>query len=41
MSRQELADEISADRTGVSRELSLMQKDGLIRYSGNKFELLD
>jgi len=41
MSRQEMADELSVDRTGVSKELSLMQKEGLIRYHRNQFELLE
>ena len=41
MSRQELADELSVDRTGISKELSLMQKEGLIRYRRNRIELLD
>ena len=40
MTRQELADELSVDRTGVSKELSLMQKEGLIRYNRNEIELL-
>lgn len=40
MGRQELADELAVDRTGISKELSQMQKDGLIRYHRNQFELL-
>ena len=40
MGRQEMADELSVDRTGISKELSLMQKDGLIRYKRNQIELL-
>jgi len=40
MNRQELADELSVDRTGISKELSLMQKEGLIRCERNRIELL-
>jgi len=40
MNRQELVDELSVDRTGVSKELSLMQKEGLIRCNRNQIELL-
>lgn len=38
--RQELADYLCVDRSALSRELSLMQKEGLLRYNKNKFELL-
>jgi len=41
MDRQEMADELSVDRTGISKELSLMQKEGLIRYHRNQIELLE
>lgn len=37
--RQELADYLCVDRSALSRELSLMQKEGLLRYDKNKFEL--
>lgn len=39
-SRQELADYLSVDRSALSRQLSDMQKAGLIRYEKNRFELL-
>lgn len=39
-SRQDLADYLSVDRSALSRELSRMQQDGLLRYEKNKFELL-
>ncbi len=39
-SRQDLADYLSVDRSALSRELSHMQQDGLLRYEKNKFELL-
>lgn len=38
--RQELADYLSVDRGALSRELSAMQRDGLIRCEKNQFELL-
>jgi len=38
--RQELADYLCVDRSALSRELSLMQNEGLIRYDKNRFELL-
>lgn len=38
--RQELADYLCVDRSALSRELSLMQKEGLLRYDKNRFELL-
>ena len=38
--RQELADYLCVNRSALSRELSLMQKEGLIRYDKNSFELL-
>ena len=38
--RQQLADYLSVDRSAMSSELSRMQKDGLIRYNLNHFELI-
>ncbi|MDL2288081.1 Crp/Fnr family transcriptional regulator [Oscillospiraceae bacterium OttesenSCG-928-F05] len=38
--RQGLADYLAVDRSALSRELSLMQREGLIRYRKNSFELL-
>ena len=38
--RQELADYLCVDRSALSRELSLMRNEGLIRYDKNRFELL-
>ncbi len=38
--RQQLADYLSVDRSAMSNELSKMQKDGLIRYNLNHFELI-
>ena len=38
--REELADYLSVERSAMSAELSRMQKDGLIRYRKNWFELL-
>lgn len=38
--RQELADYLCVDRSALSRELSLMQREKLIRYDKNYFELL-
>ena len=40
LSRQELADFLSVDRSAMSCELNKMQKDGLIRYNLNHFELI-
>ena len=37
--RQQLADYLGVDRSGLSAELSKMQKDGLIRYHRNEFFL--
>ena len=39
-SREDLADYLSANRSALSRELSAMEKDGLIRVHGREFELL-
>lgn len=38
--RQQLADYLSVERSAMSAELSRMQKDGLIKYHKNEFELL-
>jgi len=38
--RQELANYLSVDRSALSRELSIMQKEGLIQYTGSEFRLL-
>ncbi len=40
LGRLELADYLCADRSALTRELGSMQKDGLIRYDRNTFELL-
>ena len=40
LGRQELADYLCADRTALSREISAMQKDGLIDYHLNTFRIL-
>ena len=39
-SREDLADYLCANRSALSRELTAMEKDGLIRVKGRKFELL-
>ena len=39
-SRQELADYLSVERSAMSATLSRMQKDGLLFYRKNHFELL-
>lgn len=38
--RRELAQYLCADRSALARELSAMQRDGLIRYEKNWFQLL-
>lgn len=38
--RQELANYLSVDRSALSRELSHMQKDGIIYYKGSAIKLL-
>ena len=38
--RQELADYLCVERSSLSRELGAMQADGLIRYTRNRFELV-
>ncbi|HML49612.1 MAG TPA: helix-turn-helix domain-containing protein, partial [Clostridia bacterium] len=37
--RQELADYLAVDRSALSRELSRMQAEGLLRYDKNTFTL--
>lgn len=37
--RQELADYLSVERSAMSAQLSQMQRDGLLRYDKNQFEL--
>ncbi|MBS6194588.1 MAG: Crp/Fnr family transcriptional regulator [Clostridiales bacterium] len=39
-SRQQMADYLAVDRSALSNELSRMQKEGLISYKKNRFELL-
>lgn len=38
--RQEMADYLSVDRCALSRELSKMKKEGILRYEHNHFTLL-
>ncbi|MGL5259307.1 MAG: Crp/Fnr family transcriptional regulator [Lachnospiraceae bacterium] len=38
--REELANYLCADRSALSNELSKMQKEGIIRYQKNNFEIL-
>ncbi len=40
LNREELANFLCADRSALSAELSKMQKDKLIRYNKNEFEIL-
>ena len=40
-SRNELADYLCVERSAMSRELSKMQRDGLIRFTKKHFELSD
>lgn len=40
LKRTELAEFLCADRSALTRELSLMQRDGLISYEKNTFDLL-
>jgi len=40
MDRAAMAAYLGSDRSALSRELSAMQRDGLIRFSQNRFELL-
>lgn len=37
--RQQLADYLNVDRSALSNELSKMQKDGILKYNKNHFEL--
>ena len=39
-SRQELAEYLAVDRSNLSRELSRMQRDGILTYQANHFHLL-
>lgn len=39
--RQDMADYLNVDRSAMSFELSKLQKEGLIRFNKNHFELLD
>ncbi|MNF04433.1 transcriptional regulator FixK [compost metagenome] len=39
--RSDLADYLTVDRSALSRELQRMAQDGLIRFTKNRFELLD
>ena len=38
--RQDLADYLNVDRSAMSFELSKLQKEGLIAYNKNQFQLL-
>lgn len=38
--REELATYLSIDRSALSRELSKMQKEGLIKYKKNRFQII-
>ena len=40
-SREEMAKFLCTDRSAMSRELSKMQKEGILRFHKNKFELLN
>ena len=39
--RQQLADYLNVERSALSNELSLMQRDGLIRYEKNHFAVTE
>ena len=39
--RQQLADYLSVERSALSNELSIMQRDGLIRYEKNHFDVME
>lgn len=41
LNREQLADYLCVNRSALSHELSVMQKEGLIRYSKNTFTILD
>ena len=38
--RQQLADYLSVDRSAMSKELSLLQREGILEFKKNKFRLL-
>lgn len=38
--RQQLSDYLCVDRSALSNELSKMQKEGLLKYNKNKFEII-
>ena len=38
--REQMADYLCVNRSALSRELSKMEKDGIIRYDRNRFEIL-
>ena len=40
MNREELAAYIGTNRSALSRELSQMAKEGVIRFSGHRFQLM-
>lgn len=40
LSREDMAAYLGTNRSALSRELSRMQRDGLIRFRGNRFEIL-
>ena len=39
--RQQLEDYLSVERSALSNELSIMQRDGLIRYEKNHFDVME
>ena len=39
--RQQLTDYLSVERSALSNELSIMQRDGLIRYEKNHFDVME
>ena len=39
--RQQLADYLCVDRSALSRELSLLQEEGILRFRRNHFELTE
>ncbi len=41
LNRQELADYLSVDRSAMSGELSKMQREGILKFEKNRFELLE
>ncbi len=40
LSRQDMASYLGVERSALSRELSRMQQDGIIRFKGNRFKFL-